>query len=211
MKPIASYGIPNEAPKPHVNWTLDPSRAALLVHDMQNYFISAYTRDEDPIATAIANIAELIQLFDAAGAPVFYSVQPPAQAPARRGLLTDMWGEGMASEKDAAVIEALAPKPHHHVLTKWRYSAFERTDLRQALAHLHRDQLVITGVYGHMGCQVSATDAFMNDIQPFLATDAIADFSAADHAQAVNWVGTRAGVATPTSDIAAALKEEAHA
>ena len=83
------------------------------------------------------------------------------------------------------VIPELSPGDSHHRVTKWRYSAFERTDLRQSLSFAGRDQLVITGVYAHMGCQVSATDAFMSDVQPFLVTDAVADFSAAEHRNAV--------------------------
>ncbi|MCZ9309406.1 isochorismatase family protein [Corynebacterium uberis] len=205
---IESYRIPSDLPTPVVDWTLQPQRAALLVHDMQNYFIDAFDPDADPIRTVIANIQQLIALFDAAGAPVFYSVQPPAQDPLRRGLLTEVWGQGMSTKQQAAVIEALHPQPHHHVVTKWRYSAFQRTDLRETLAHARRDQLVITGVYGHMGCQVSAADAFMNDIEAFLITDAIADFSAREHAGAINWVGTRAGVAMTTAAAVASLEAQ---
>ncbi|MEZ2189850.1 isochorismatase family protein [Corynebacterium sp. CCM 9204] len=198
-----SAACPPDAPVPEpvVDWSVDPGHAALLVHDMQAYFLAAYDRSREPVSTMIPNIRALIDAFDAAGAPVFYSVQPPAQAPARRGLLTDFWGTGISDAEDAAVIPELAPRAHHHLITKWRYSAFERTDLRQALSFARRNQLVVTGVYAHMGCQVSAADAFMNDIQPFLVADAVADFSADEHRSAVQWVGRRAGVALRTGDV----------
>lgn len=174
-------------------WRLERSRAALLVHDMQAYFLAAYRRTEEPISAVIPAIRRLIDGCDAAGVPVFFSAQPPAQAPLRRGLLGDLWGVGIPTAEEAAIIPELAPRDHHHVVTKWRYSAFARTDLRECLAYSGRDQLLITGVYAHLGCQVTAADAFMNDVQPFLVADAIADFSAEEHASALRWVGRRAG------------------
>lgn len=196
---ISPYAIPAAPSAAVAPWSLQPSRAALLIHDMQNYFLAAYDRNQDPAATAIASIRRLVDAADALGMPVLYSAQPPAQSPARRGLLNDVWGPGIQTAEEAAIIEPLAPGPDHHVLTKWRYSAFERTDLRQILAFTRRDQLIITGVYGHIGCAVTAADAYMNDVQPFFISDAIADFSAKDHAAGMDWVSRRAGVVIDTA------------
>lgn len=188
-----------------LNWQIERDRSALLVHDMQQYFLAAYQQDVEPISTVVANLRELIRQADAAGVPVFYSQQPPAQAAIRRGLLTDRWGHGLQTESQAAIIDTIAPQPQHHVLTKWRYSAFARTDLAEALRYAGRDQLLITGVYGHIGCQVSAADAFMRDIQPFVVADAIADFSAAKHAGMLEWVAANCGVVVRTADVAQRL------
>ena len=51
---IASYPLPqeHELPKPRGPWMLETARAALLVHDMQRYFVSAYQPDASPIAPA---------------------------------------------------------------------------------------------------------------------------------------------------------------
>lgn len=205
--------LPTEPTKPTkptgtpavLNWQVERDCSALLVHDMQQYFLAAYQQDVEPISTVVANLRELIRQADAAGVPVFYSQQPPAQAAIRRGLLTDRWGAGLQSESQAAIIDAIAPQPQHHVLTKWRYSAFARTDLAEALRYAGRDQLLITGVYGHIGCQVSAADAFMRDIQPFVVADAIADFSAAKHAGMLEWVAANCGVVVRTADVAQRL------
>ncbi|AZA10017.1 isochorismatase family protein [Corynebacterium pseudopelargi] len=205
-EPLALLSTPNTAE----HWNIDLNRCALLVHDMQNYFIEAYDRNQAPMATVLPNIQALISAADDAEVPVFYSVQPPEQKTARRGLLSDFWGKGMQTTQDAQVVEELTPLPHHHLLTKWRYSAFERTDLRQALAFEGRDQLIITGVYGHMGCQVSAVDAFMNDIQPFLVADGIADFSAEDHQRTLNWVAARCGKVVAANEALNALQARTH-
>lgn len=208
---IAPYAIPTELPEPAVAWRLEKDRAALLIHDMQEYFIRAYDLDEEPMSTAMRNIKRLLSEAVELGIPVFYSVQPSDQAHSRRGLLTDMWGDGIQTEEDAAVVTELAPPEQAELVTKWRYSAFNRTDLAESLSFARRDQLIITGVYGHMGCKITAADAFMNDIQPFIINDALADFTQADHNDAVQWVGRRSGVALNTDTALQQLSSPARA
>lgn len=195
---ISPYLVPELPEIASVDWALETSRAALLIHDMQKYFVDAYDKEAEPINHVIEHIRRLVLLADELRVPVFYSAQPPGQHRVRRGLLGDMWGEGMATSKDAEIICQLKPKPHHVSITKWRYSAFERTDLEHALRFAKRDQLLITGVYGHMGCMVTAVDAFMKDIQPFIVGDAIGDFSAEEHANMMRWVAKRCGVVLST-------------
>lgn len=111
----------------------------------------------------------------------------------RRGILSDFWGKGLSSGRDEEIIEQLTPRDGDICVTKWRYSGFQRTDLRQLLAHHGRDQLIIVGVYAHMGCMISATDAFMSDVAPFFVVDAMGDFSRDEHRMAAEYIGKRAG------------------
>lgn len=90
-------------------------------------------------------------------------------------------------------------------MTKWRYSAFQRTDLRQLLGHHGRDQLIVTGVYAHMGCMLSAAEAFMSDVQPFLVSDATADFSRDEHLMALTYAAKRCGSVTTTDALVSAF------
>ena len=115
---ISPYPIPTPsttlpADCPARSWTLEPARAALLVHDMQKYFLAAYDWNKEPLHSALANIARLITTADQLGIPVFYSAQPPQQHPARRGLLSDMWGQGLQTAEEASIIKELAPGKHH--------------------------------------------------------------------------------------------------
>lgn len=198
---IAPYALPTtaEVPVSRAPWRLDASRAALLVHDMQNYFVGAFPADEPPIRPVIAAIAALRRGCHDAGVPVFYSAQPGAQAPRDRGLQADFWGPGMTSAPEHRdIVRPLQPAPGDRLLTKWRYSAFQRTTLEADLQALGRDQLIVTGVYASIGCLLTAADAFMRDIQPFVVADAVADFSRARHDEALAYVAGRCAVTLVT-------------
>lgn len=194
---IQRYSLPraDELPPARVTWRPSRSRAALLIHDMQRYFLNAFAPDADQIVHAIANIDMLRKQCAQLGIPVIYTAQPGEQDARDRGLQRDFWGPGMGSTfEHEAVVDTLKPEPHDIVLTKWRYSAFQRTNLEAVLRARGRDQLLITGVYGHIGCMLTAAEAFMRDIQPFLVADAVADFSREKHDMALSYVAERCAV-----------------
>ena len=195
---IAPYSYREQEHQNRVNWRVDPARAALLVHDMQRYFVRAFEleRDGQPlpdaqINIAIANIRHLLDAAHAANIPVYYTAQPPRQNPADRRLLTDFWGDGLQDDENAQILDELAPTEADTVLTKWRYSAFVRSPLEEQLKDLGRDQLIIGGIYAHIGCLTTALEAFMRDIQPFMVADALADFTAEEHRMACEYASGR--------------------
>ncbi len=205
---IASYALPreDELPAPRVSWQLDVERAALLVHDVQTYFLDCYQRGCAPIDVMLQNIARLRALCERLRVPVVYTAQPAAQSERERGLLSDMWGAGITTRPLKVEIEpTVRPRESDTVLTKWRYSAFAKTSLREWLRERGRDQLVITGVYTHIGCQTTALDAFMRDIQPFVVSDATADFSREHQLAALRYVAGCAGVVLSTSKVVSRL------
>lgn len=142
--------------------------------------------------------------------PVVYTMQPGDQHPSRRGILADFWGTGLTTGRDTEVIDELTPDLSDIQVTKWRYSAFQRTDFRQLLAHYGRDQLIVTGVYAHMGCMLSAADAFMSDVAPFMVVDGTADFSRDEHVMALDYVAKRVGRVETTGAVIEALEATAH-
>ncbi|ASR37272.1 2,3-dihydro-2,3-dihydroxybenzoate synthetase [Prauserella marina] len=201
---IAPYRVPaeHELPESTAGWVADPARSVLLVHDMQRYFVAAYAAESQPLATVVPNIMRLTAEARALGIPVVYSAQPGDQRPADRQLLRDLWGPGLrAVPEEEAIITELTPAADDLLLTKWRYSAFQRTDLRTRIAKWGRDQLLVTGIYAHMGCLLTACEAFMQDVQPFLVADAVADFSLADHEMALRYAAARCGVVLSTTEL----------
>ncbi|WP_051069303.1 isochorismatase family protein [Corynebacterium mastitidis] len=200
-----AYAMPAAPEDSAARWGVDPGRSALLIHDMQRHFLRPFAREQEPAASLVANVARLRETARAAGIPVFYTAQSAEQTEEERGLLSDVWGPGLVGRPEAAeIVPGLEPEAGDVVLTKRRYSAFARADLEERLRSAGRDQLVITGVYANIGCAVTAADAFMRDIQPFLVADAVADFSLEEHRRAVEWVAGRAGAAPDTAGVLAA-------
>ncbi|WP_435283919.1 isochorismatase family protein [Streptomyces koelreuteriae] len=202
LAPIPAYALPTaaELPTSTARWTPDESRAALLVHDMQRYFLAPFPeRVREPLVRHCAQVRERCA---ALGVPVFYTAQPGSMTDEQRGLLKDFWGPGMRVDPaDRQIVTELTPGPKDQVLTKWRYSAFFRSDLLARMRAQGRDQLIVCGVYAHVGVLATALEAFTNDIQPFLVADALGDFSAEYHRLALDYAAARCAVVTTTEEV----------
>ena len=201
---LQGYALPTamDIPENKVNWAFEPARAALLIHDMQEYFLNFWGEDSEMMDTVVANIAALRDFCRKNGIPVYYTAQPKEQSDEDRALLNDMWGPGLTrSPEQQRVIAALAPDDQDTVLVKWRYSAFHRSPLEQMLKETGRNQLIITGVYAHIGCMTTATDAFMRDIKSFFVADALADFSRDEHLMSLKYVAGRSGRVVMTDEL----------
>lgn len=202
---LASYPLGDFArPRPgKVDWAFDPSRAVLLIHDMQRYFMAFYGEESELARVLVENIGQLKARCLQLGVPVVYTAQPTDQPAADRALLNDMWGPGLTAADPAlaAIMAPIAPTPADLILTKWRYSAFQRTPLQDRMREWSRDQLLICGVYANIGCMATALDAFMRDIQPFMVADALADFSPEEHRMALDFVAHRCGRVISVADL----------
>ncbi|MFS8202200.1 isochorismatase family protein [Streptomyces sp. CWNU-52B] len=201
---VSSYPMPDRSmvPASGPSWTIDPARAALLVHDMQNHFVQAFPPDCSPVVELVDNIATLRELAGTLGMPIVFSAEPAGQRPGRRGPLTDVRGPGIGPEPDgdASVVASLTPRVGEHLMVNVRHNAFLRSHLGRLLRSEGRDQLILCGVRAHLGILLTAADAFMHDLQPFVVADAVADLSAEDHSMALRWIA-RTGVVCTTDQL----------
>ncbi|MGV9881166.1 isochorismatase family protein [Streptomyces sp. NPDC003006] len=202
LPPIATYPLPTAESLPEnvARWTPRPERAVLLVHDMQRYFLNTLP---DPLRSELVhNAATLRKRCAALGVPVAYTAQPGRMTDEQRGLLKDFWGPGMRTDPaDREVTPELAPADGDWTFTKWRYSAFHHSDLLERMRAAGRDQLILCGVYAHVGVLATALEAFTNDIQAFLAADTLGDFSEHHHRLALGYAAQRCAMVVPSGDV----------
>lgn len=209
IPPIPPYVMPREEEVVQnvAGWRPDPSRVALLIHDVQQYFVEPFAAGSSPVNDMIDHIAAVRDMADRWKIPVFYTMQIGNMSRRQRGLLWDFWGPGMTTDpKEQAIVGALAPRPADRIITKWRYSAFHRTGLLSALHEAGRDQLMICGVYAHFGCLITAFDSFSHDIETFLLADGVADFTAHHHAMALTNAAEGCAVVLSTRRIIEAIE-----
>jgi isochorismate hydrolase len=206
---INTYPIPHETQLPvnTASWQLHPERAVLLIHDMQRYFLDRFEQAGPIVTTLVGNINLLRHRCHDHKIPVVYTAQRGSATPSERGLLAAFWGPGMnnsAAHRD--ILPDIAPTSDDLVLEKIRYSAFHHTGLLKFLHCHNRDQLLICGVYAHIGCLMTASDAFAHDVQAFMIADALADFSLDHHRLALEYTATRCGVTISTAQALRRLK-----
>ncbi len=183
-------------------WKFNPDQAILLIHDMQRYFLDFYTNNGNTVINLIDSIKTLKKTCKQQGIPCAYTVQPGDQSVNERALLADFWGTGLTDDESSTnIVSALKPDENDTIFSKWRYSAFKKNNLQGWLAQQNRNQIVICGVYAHIGILATALEAFMLDYKPFIIGDAVADFSAEDHENALDYIAKRCGVVTNLSSL----------
>lgn len=153
--------------------SLNQRRAALLVIDMQTFFLDP----QSPSFTCgghaiIANVRNLITEFRQAGRPVIFTRHVHHPAGLDAGIM-GWWWQGMCLEgsPDSEIYPELAPRPDEKVILKHRYSAFYNTDLETVLRCLKIEDLVVTGVMTNLCCESTARDAYFRDHRIFFLAD----------------------------------------
>lgn len=204
-------GIPNiqpyHMPAPHdfpeniAKWHIVPEKAVLLVHDMQRFFLRKLPAP-NPKNVLLSNAVTLRKWCVSSNIPVAYTCQYGDMTEQQRGLLKSFWGSGMkADPSDRQVIGELCPNSKDWIFAKWRYSAFYNSDLLQRIRNARRSQLIICGIYAHIGVLATAIESFSHDIETFLVGDAVADFSRAHHMMALNYAAKCCAVVTSVQGI----------
>lgn len=204
IPPIEPYPMPEggDLPGNTAQWSVDPKRAVLLLHDVQRYFLRPFPETGSPGRELVRNATALRERAVELGVPVAYTMQPGGMTEQQRGLLADFWGPGMRVDPaDREVVDPLSPAPADWVFTKWRYSAFFGNDLLERMRREGRDQIILCGVYAHVGVLATAIEAFSHDIQPFLVADGVADFSEAYHRMALEYAAQRCAVVTTAKEV----------
>ncbi len=152
------------------------ANSALLVTDMQNFFLNPASHAFIPSAPAILpNILLLIRHFRESARPVFFTRH--TNTPSDAGSMARWWNDLIDPDiKLSAVISDLDPDPGR-VVIKNQYDAFHKTDLEPALEAHAVEHIVICGVMTNLCCETTARTAFMRGFHPLIPVDATAAYN----------------------------------
>ncbi|MBL8309588.1 MAG: isochorismatase family protein [Burkholderiales bacterium] len=206
--PIPPYALPGEECIAYnkIHWQLNRDRVILLVHDMQNYWVDLFV-DASPL---LRNVETLVGAFRDARLPVVFCRGERARSRFERGLGLTVWGDGLnaahVSDHDCQIVATLAPRADEYIVHKPRHSAFFDTELEPTLRKMHRDQVVICGVFAHHGVMVSCMDGYMRNYQMTMVADALGDYSEAEQRMALQWVAQMCGSVSTTQRVVNALR-----
>jgi isochorismate hydrolase len=164
--------------------TFDLSRAALLILDMQAYFLSEESHAFVPDAAAILpGLKGLARRFEAAVRPVI--VTKHFNTDENAWMMKQWWNEMIDPETPEAQLEPELEKLASRVLDKTQYDAFHCTPLEEILRDSGTEQIVVTGVMTHLCVETTARAAFVRGFAVFLPADGTATYNRDFHAAAL--------------------------
>jgi ureidoacrylate peracid hydrolase len=179
--------------------TVDAARTALVVVDMQNYFVAEGFPLEVPAARDIvANINRLAKALRAAGGTVVW-VQTTSVGALKywanhhnRMLTPERSKTRLEQLDEASEGFALYPKleamPSDLRVKKLKYSAFigGSSDIDSQLKARGIETVLITGTVTNVCCESTARDAMMLDYRVVMVADGNASFTDEEHAASLN-------------------------
>lgn len=151
----------------HDNLRFHPDRAALLVLDMQEYFLSEASHAFVPSAPAIIpNIQILIKVFAVYNRPIIITRHVNTEENA--GMMGKWWKDLICPQAAYSHIIKQLDTSKGTILHKSQYDAFYETPLESDLRAGGVGEVVITGVMTHLCCETTARSALKSSL-PWMA------------------------------------------
>lgn len=185
-----------------------PQRSALLVLDMQEYFLDPSSHAHIPSADAILpGITALVQGYYARRLPVIFTQH--LDAGPDTGLMSSWWQAAILPGNPLSNLSSRLDASAGIVICKSQYDAFYRTILEETLRDKEVSQVVISGVMAHLCCETTARSAFVRGFEVFFLVDGTATYNESFHRAAL--LNLSHGFATPVlvKDVLSSLEEGA--
>ena len=174
--------------------TFTPEKSALLVLDMQSYFLEPSSHAFIPSAPAIVpGLKMLSQSYYAHNLPVIFTQHLNSEQDA--GSMSRWWKDLITIEDSLSAIIPDFDFSNRYVLRKSQYDAFYKTNLEDNLTQQGISQVVISGVMTHLCCETTARSAFVRGFEIFFLIDGTATYNKEHHMAAL--FNLSHGFATP--------------
>lgn len=161
------------------NIIFDFKKSALVIVDMQNYFLDKNSHAFIPSAEAIIpNLQKLTQVYRKNKRPVIFTRHE--NSPANCGLMLKFRKKILTKGWQSRITEKLNTK-NAVIIKKSQYDAFYKTNFEKFLKHKRIKHLLITGVATHLCLETTARSAFIRGFMPFLPIDTTATYNEVFH------------------------------
>ncbi|NOS86645.1 MAG: cysteine hydrolase [Ignavibacteria bacterium] len=161
-------------------FNLDISNIALLILDMQDYFIDPASHAFIPSAPAIVNyINNLIGSFRKKNLPVIFTKH--INTPENAGQMKTHWKDLITIDDPLSCLTPALVVESSSVIVKSQYDAFYNTELESILRSAFCDTVVICGVMTHLCCDSTARSAFVKGFKVVIPVDGTASYNRKFH------------------------------
>jgi bifunctional isochorismate lyase/aryl carrier protein len=182
----------------------DPAGSALLVLDMQHYFLEPDSHAFIPSAPAIVpGLVRLAQAFASRGRLVIFTRHTNTTQDA--GQMAVWWKDLIAPQNPTSAIIPEFNLSGGPVIEKHQYDAFYDSPLDAILTARQVKQVVIGGVMTHLCCETTGRSAFGRGYQVFFLADGTATYNQQFHQASLLNLAHGFAAITQVSDILAAL------
>ena len=158
----------------------EPWQSALLILDMQSYFLESSSHAYIPSAAAIVpGLKDLAQAYYAHNLPIFFTQHLNSAMDA--GSMSRWWQDLITIENPLSAIIPDFDFSNRYILQKSQYDAFYQTDLEENLKNQRVSQVVVSGVLTHLCCETTARSAFVRGFEVFFLIDGTATYNKEHH------------------------------
>jgi bifunctional isochorismate lyase / aryl carrier protein len=163
-----------------ININLLEGRTALLILDMQRYFLDPTSHAFIPSAPAIIpGLIRLIKSFIRSERPVVLTQHINTEANA--GMLNVWWSDVIKESSSlSGIVPELKTKPVK-IIIKPQYDAFYNTELDKYLKGMGTEQVIICGVMTHLCCETTARSSFVHGYNVVFPVDGSATYDIEFH------------------------------
>jgi len=156
------------------------SKTALLVLDMQRYFLDENSHSFIPSAAAIIpRVRAIVEAFIVTDKPVLFTQH--INTPENSGALGRWWQDIITADSELSKLTPELNTTGAKVIQKTQYDAFYNTNLHDHLQKLGVSQVVITGVMTHLCCETTARSAFVHGYDVLFTIDGTATYNREHH------------------------------
>lgn len=151
-------------------------RSALLIIDMQEFFLDKSSHAFVPSAEAVIdNLVKIQKIFSDHKRPVIFTRHINTEEDA--GQMGTWWSDILKKENHLSSISKKFSLKDAHIVEKSQYNAFYKTCLEDMLKRSNTEQVLIGGVMTHLCCETTARESYVRGFDVFFGIDLSATYN----------------------------------